>query len=269
MQVRRNRNTIQCILNADDLEKYDIHIDEMKNGNIGQEYISSKISDIILDVNEELDDEDKLDLSNQMLSIDMSLNPRSNSVLMNINIHSEDEYDGIDNDFVESQKTKPKTFNRDEIKDIAFSFKNMNEIIAFAKQLSYRDALLKEKSKTMTKDDIEKITVDDPDFAIPDDFPGELKNFFEHIRNNVVDTINNEKLQDYKKIKNFKSTSTSLYKMNDLYYFICKDVAYNDLLGIPEEYYLGDIEKEPSASYVIEHGEVIIKDKVLEKLSQL
>lgn len=283
MKVSRNKDIVQCIMNSEDLEKYDIYIEDMKNGDFNQEILTEKFIYILEDINEELDEDEQID-AGQTMSIEMSVNPQANIVIMRIRTVSspEEDYDDDyeDDDYYEEEKHNHNGFfgkkdnpkekvNRNEIQTLAFSFTNMNDVIAFAKQMNFRDMVLRENAKNVSEDDFDTFSEDDPRFKIPERVPDELRNILENFRKQFVDKLNDDRDKHIEQVRNYTVTPTSLYKMNDIYYFICENVIFNEMLGISEEYYTGNIDKEPSPDYIREHGELIIKENVSEKLSQI
>lgn len=260
MQVRRNHNLIECIMNSEDLDRYDINVSELKNPN-AQDIIGEKLQEILEDINDELGEDEKMAFEGP-INIEMLIG-NNESILLRIHIPQIQE----ENESIPDFKKKGKTFDKDERKDLVFSFKTLDDCILFAKQINNLSNFLIEKGKNMTEEDLVKRTEDD--LPIPDYVPEEMMESFKKLRQNVVNRINEVIEQAYDEAKKFDGLKTSLYKMNDLYYFICKNFSYNEMNGVPEEFYLNDIAEEPCSAYVEEHGESIIKEKAAESLASI
>lgn len=258
MQVRRNANLVECIMNSEDLEKYDLEISEMRNKD-AQDMIGEKLHEILEDINEELDEDEKLVFDTPM-NVEMLIG-NTDSILIRIHIPVTE----TNEKFIETKKSSK--FNRDEVKDLAFSFKTLDECIKFAKQIKILETSLIERSKNLSEEDL--ITAKEEELEIPDYVPETLVEHFKNLRKKVVDVINESIKEGYKKAKEFDGLNTSLYKMKGIYYFICRDIAFNAMQGIPEEFYLGSIEDKPNAYYIEEHGEIIIKENATNSLAML
>lgn len=264
MQVRRNRNLVECIMDSEDLEKYDLDIDELKDPS-SKDKIGDRLQEILDDINDELDDDEKMEF-NGPLSVEMMIG-NAESVL--IRIHSLGLPEGLDEaeEQVPNFKNQKKSFDKDEKKDLSFSFKTLGECITFAKQLNWLSESLIQKAKGMKEEDL--VMTKDEDLEIPDYIPEMMQGFFEKLRHSVTEKINEVLTKSYEEAKNFDGLDTSLYKMNDVYYFICRNISFYGMNGIAEEFYLNDITSEPLPSYIEEHGEVIIKEKAVETLTAL
>ncbi len=257
MKVRRNDNFIECIMDSEDLERYDLELSEIKDPS-SKDKICEKLQEILVDINDELDEEDKMTFDSPM-NVEMSIR---NSKTVLIRIHTQlIETNEEDNSF----KNDKKVFDKNEIKDLAFSFKNLDDCILFAKQIHNLGLILIERKKNLSKEDL-KMT-DEEDLEIPDDIPDFLVNHLKQLRKIIVEQINNGILESFDRTKKFEGFKTSLYKMNNMYYFICRDISFNSMSGIPEEFYLNDIENEPTPAYIEEHGEVIIKENAADSLA--
>lgn len=257
MKVRRNNNFIECIMNSEDLEKYDLNISELKDPN-SKDKIGEKLNEILEDINEELPEDEKMTFDSPM-KVEMLIGNADN-ILIQIHTSQIQEKD----DFLSNQKS---VFDKNEVKDLVFSFHTLDDCILFAKQIHNLSLLLIEKSKTISEDDL--MMVNENELEIPDYIPDFLVDHFNKLRKTVVEQINYNILDSFEAAKNFEGFETSLHKMNDTYYFICKDVSFNSLNGVPEEFYLNDITNEPIPAYIEEHGEVIIKEKAAESLAML
>ena len=246
-------------MDSKDLQKYDLTISDIQDED-ARDIVGEKLQDILEDINDELGEDEKL-IFDVPLNVEMYTG-NADSILIRIHLPV---VKNEENSLHES--IKASALNRNEVKDIAFSFHSLNECIDFAKQIQLLEKTLIERAKKIAEEEL--MVAKEEELEIPESIPENMQAYFENIRKKFVEMVNQSLEQEYERAQNFNGLNTSLYKMKDVYYFICRDISLNAMQGIPEEFYLGSIEAEPSASYIEEHGEIIIKEKATDSLAML